>query len=195
MTGTQVDIEFVKGCSNMKPNAVLGEALIESCTSIGTPEYTADELKFAHDVQATIATPEDTLTRLVRLCDSRTSESVMAHQGEAMYTFVAPHVATDMPIIPVSTDVGDASWCAPTAQISTAAWPAGTPAHSWQVVTCGKSSIAHKAMLYAGKALALTGAKLMSDSELLTRAKREFDASIATHPYVCPIPEYVKPSI
>lgn len=195
MTGTQVDIEFVKGCSNMKPNAVLGEALIESCTSIGTPDYTADELKFAHDVQATIATPEDTLTRLVRLCDSRTSESVMAHQGEAMYTFVAPHVATDMPIIPVSTDVGDASWCAPTAQISTAAWPAGTPAHSWQVVTCGKSSIAHKAMLYAGKALALTGAKLMSDSELLTRAKREFDASIATHPYVCPIPEYVKHSI
>ena len=134
MTGTQVDIEFVKGCSNMKPNAVLGEALIESCTSIGTPDYTADELKFAHDVQATIATPEDTLTRLVRLCDSRTRESVMAHQGEAMYTFVAPHVATDMPIIPVSTDVGDASWCAPTAQISTAAWPAGT--HTSRAVSC-----------------------------------------------------------
>ena len=62
-------------------------------------------------------------------------------------------------------------------------------------MACGKSSISHKAMLYAGKALALTGAKLMSDGELLTRAKREFDASIATHPYVCPIPEYVKPSI
>ena len=195
MTGTQVGIEFVKGCSNMKPNSVLGDALIDSCTSIGTPTYTDDELAFAKAVQETIAAPENTLARITKWYDAKTRAEIMAHQGESIYTFVAPHVPTDDPIIQVSTDVGDASWCAPAAQISTAAWPAGTPAHSWQVVTCGKTSIAHKAMLYAASALALTGCKLMTDSDLLVRAKDEFDKSIAAHPYVCPIPADIQPAI
>ena len=195
MTGTEAEIEFVKGCSNMMPNAILGDALIESCRSIGVPAYTDEELAFAKSLQATISTPEDTLSRVTRLCTSADRAEVFSHQGESIYTFIAPHCPTDIPLIPVSTDVGDASWCAPTAQISTAAWPAGTPAHSWQVVSCGKSSAAHKAMLYAGSALALTAAKLMQSPETLALAKKEFDAKLAAHPYVCPIPADVKPEI
>ena len=95
----------------------------------------------------------------------------------------------------MSTDVGDASWCAPTSQVSCAAWAADTPAHSWQVVSIGKSSIAHKAMLLAAKTIALAGARLMDDSELLARAKREFDSRTAQQPYLCPIPEGVQPPL
>ena len=35
-----------------------------------------------------------------------------------------------------STDVGDVSWQTPTGQIHVAAWPNGSPGHSWQNVSC-----------------------------------------------------------
>ena len=61
---------------------------------------------------------------------------------------------------------------------------ADTPGHSWQIVSQGKSSIAHKGMLYAGKVMAATVIDLMKDPELLAAAKaakinaiNEFDAS------------------
>ena len=87
---------------------------------------------------------------------------------------------------PGSTDVGDVSWLTPTAQIETACWPAGVPGHSWQIVACGKSGLAHKGMLYAAKALAGAAIDLMSDESLLQRAKEEFDDR-ASEGYVCPI--------
>ena len=193
MTGTQVDVEFVKGCSNILPNVVMEETLIESMKEIGVPSYTEEDMQLASDLHAALESPEATLTKITRLCDSRTREAILAHQGEALYTFIAPHCPSDTPIIPVSTDVGDASWCAPTSQVACAAWAADTPAHSWQAVSIGKSGVAHKAMLLAAKTIALTGAKLMADSELLARAKREYDGRIAQQPYICPIPEGIKP--
>ena len=193
MTGTQVDVEFVKGCSNILPNVVMEETLIESMKEIGVPSYTEEDMQLACDLHAALESPEATLTKITRLCDSRTRESILAHQGEALYTFIAPHCPSDTPIIPVSTDVGDASWCAPTSQVSCAAWAADTPAHSWQAVSIGKSGVAHKAMLLAAKTIALTGAKLMADSELRARAKREYDGRIAQQPYICPIPHGITP--
>ena len=48
-------------------------------------------------------------------------------------------------------------------------------------------------MLLAAKTIALTGAKLMADSELRARAKREYDGRIAQQPYICPIPQGITP--
>ena len=195
MTGTTVQIEFVKGCSNLLTNTVLDEALLASMREIGVPAYTQEELALAASLHGALDSPETTLARLARRCDSRAREALLAHQGEALYTFIAPYTPGDTPVIPVSTDVGDASWCAPTAQISTAAWAADTPAHSWQAVAMGKSGVAHKAMRFAAATLALTGARLLSKPELLERAKREHAARIAAEPYRCPIPAGIKPRL
>ncbi|MBP3655443.1 MAG: amidohydrolase [Clostridia bacterium] len=194
MTGTQMEMEFVKGCSNILPNTVLDETLIESMQEIGVPAYTQEELALAKSLHDALESPEATLAKITRLCASRTREEILAHQGEPLYTFIAPYCPSDTPIIPVSTDVGDASWCAPTSQVACAAWAADTPAHSWQAVAIGKSGVAHKAMLLAAKTIALTGAKLMADGDLLTRAQREFSGRIAKQPYLCPIPEGVRPA-
>ena len=75
---------------------------------------------------------------------------------------------------PGSTDVGDVSWLTPTAQFNTATWPSGSPGHSWQNVSVGKSGIAHKGMLLAAKVLAASCADLMEKPELLAEAKAEF---------------------
>ena len=93
---------------------------------------------------------------------------------------------------PGSTDVGDVSWLTPTAQINTAAWPSGIPGHSWQIVACGKSPMAHKAMLYAAKSLAGAAIDLLEDAALLDEAKKEFALRSASG-YVCPSEEGAVP--
>ena len=193
MTGTEMEIEFVKGCSNILPNTVMEETLVQCMYEIGVPEYSEDELAFARSLHDSLEAPEKTLSKITRLCSNKIRQEVMSHQGAPIYAFIAPHTPTDTPLITVSTDAGDASWCAPTSQISVAAWAADTPAHTWQVVAIGKSSIAHKAMLFAAKAIGLAGAMLMADAQLLEKARKEFSSRIAQTPYVCPIPKDVTP--
>ncbi len=193
MTGTTMEMEFVKGCSNILPNTTMEELLVETMHSIGMPQYDEAELALARSLHDTLESPERTLEKISRLCSAKERAQVLAHQGEPIYTFIAPHTPTDSPLITVSTDAGDASWCAPTSQISVAAWAADTPAHTWQVVAIGKSSIAHKAMLFAAKVLGIAGAQLMADETLLADAKEEFAARTAQTPYVCPIPKGIDP--
>ena len=193
MTGTTMEMEFVKGCSNILPNTTMEEMLVAAMHEIGVPQYDESELALAQSLHDALESPEKTLAKISRLCSARQRAEVLSHQGEPIYTFIAPHTPTDSPLITVSTDSGDASWCAPTSQISVAAWAADTPAHTWQVVAIGKSSIAHKAMLFAAKTLASVGAQLMADGAQLAAAKEEFAARTALTPYVCPIPKGISP--
>ena len=70
-------------------------------------------------------------------------------------------------------------------------WASGNPGHSWQNVAMGKSSVAHKGVLYAAKVLAATAADLMTKPELLEKAKAEFAVSAAAG-YDCPLGMEVK---
>ncbi len=194
MTGTSMEMEFIKGCSNILPNTTMEELLVQSMHDIGVPQYDEEELALASSLHDALESPEKTLSKISRLCSAKERAKLLAHQGEPIYTFIAPHTPTDSPLITVSTDSGDASWCAPTSQISVAAWAADTPAHTWQVVAIGKSSIAHKAMLFAAKAIGMAGAQLMADPALLQAAKEEFFSRTADTPYVCPIPKEIHPA-
>lgn len=87
--------------------------------------------------------------------------------------------------------VQDVSWLTPAAQIETATWPSGMPLQTWQTVACGKSSIAYKGMLCAGKVMAASAIDLIEDPELLKAAREEFKRR-AKGGYTCPIePETV----
>lgn len=87
--------------------------------------------------------------------------------------------------------VQDVSWLTPAAQIETATWPSGMPLHTWQTIACGKSSIAYKGMLCAGKVMAASAIDLIEAPELLKAAREEFKRR-AKGGYTCPIePETV----
>ena len=86
-----------------------------------------------------------------------------------------------------STDVGDVSYQCPTAQIHLAVWPNNVPCHSWQVVSCNKTPLAHKATVHAGKVLCAAAIDLLNQPELLAKAKAEFQKRTAGG-YICPIP-------
>jgi aminobenzoyl-glutamate utilization protein B len=94
-----------------------------------------------------------------------------------------------------STDVGDVSWIAPTAQCFTTCFAYGTSPHSWQWVAQGKSSMAHKGMLIAAKTIAATALELLATPDLLSQAKTDLHRQRGGKPYVCPIPKDVKPPI
>ena len=93
-----------------------------------------------------------------------------------------------------STDVGDVSWQCPTAQLHVASWPNGCPGHSWQNVSCGKTSIGHKAAITAGKVLCAAAIDLLEQPELIAAAKTEF-AGRTAEGYTCPIPPEAVPTI
>ena len=194
MTGTRMEWEFVKGCSGMMPNTTLETLLMDTMAEVGLPEYTEEELQFASDLHESLESPESTLANISRFADSRIRSRVMKHQGEPIYSFLAPHTPTDAPIIKVSTDVGDVSHCTPVGQISTAAWAADTPAHSWQVVAIGKSTIAHKAMLLAAQTLAAAAFQVMNEPDLLKEVREEFLERSMASPWISPIPDGAKPA-
>ena len=73
-------------------------------------------------------------------------------------------------VLPSSSDV---SWNCPTVQMHVGCWIPGTPNHSWQTVSQGKNGYARRAMLYAGKAMALAAVRLMQRPELLAAARQE----------------------
>jgi aminobenzoyl-glutamate utilization protein B len=86
--------------------------------------------------------------------------------------------------IPASTDVGDASHIAPTAQINTATWPVGVDSHTWQATAASGSGIGAKGMLYAARVLGGAACDLMANPALLASARAEFQAATAGAPYV-----------
>ena len=54
-------------------------------------------------------------------------------------------------------------------------------------------SIGHKGMLSAGKVMALAAQEFMTHPERLKAARDEFERKIKVAPYVCPLPDGVKP--
>lgn len=194
MTGTTVTRHQIDGTSNTLSNACLEQLLHDNMAAVPLPEYTEAEIDFARQLKATflpgplpgLLTNEN--PRLRKLVAEKTENGRLP-----MNNFVFPYIPS-YKFSPGSTDVGDVSWLTPTAQFTAATWPSGSPGHSWQNVSAGKTSLAHKGMLLASRILAATAADLMENPALLARAREEF-AMTAAEGYDCPIGPEVVPTI
>lgn len=190
MTGTEVEIVFDKACSNLIPNKTLETTMFEVLSKIGVPTFTEEEISYAEQLQSTLSDADkaDAIRGLPK-------EVAGYLKDKAISDVIHPYSpdSSDKPI-GGSTDVGDVSWNIPTAQFAGACWVLGTPAHTWQVVTIGKTSIAHKGMLQAGKVLAGTALEVMRNPELLEKSKLELKDRLGDDVYQCPIPKEVMPS-
>jgi aminobenzoyl-glutamate utilization protein B len=67
----------------------------------------------------------------------------------------------------------------------------GTPLHSWQMVSQGKSSLAHAGMVRAARVLTATAIELVQQPGLIAQAKAELLERRQGQPYTCPIPAEV----
>jgi aminobenzoyl-glutamate utilization protein B len=189
MTGTEVEIIFDKACSNLIPNSTLETKMYEVLNEIGLPGYNEEEIKFAEQLQATLSNADK-----ANEIDNMPKEVAKQLKSKAMSDVIHPFSPEMTKTIYGSTDVGDVSWLTPTAQFFGACWVLGTPAHTWQVVSIGETSIAHKGMLLAAKVLAGTALEVMRNPELLKKSKQELKERLGDDVYHCPIPVEVMPA-
>ena len=196
MTETTFERKFIDGLADTVTNHALEKVLYENFAAFGVPHYTEEELEFAEKLSRTYP-GYDSLPGLgaaVELTFAQEQVKPLRQRaGHAMNDFLLPLYQKDL-FRPGSTDVGDVSWECPTAQIHVAAWPNGSPGHSWQNVSCGRTEIGHKAAVHAGKVLAATVIDLLTRPELLEQAKAEFERRTVGG-FTSPIPQDAVPVV
>lgn len=195
MTETQVTCRFEKACSSFLPNRTLEAAMYQAVQHYGTPQWSADELAFAKAIRATLSENDlqNSLQNIARTGDEAGKAFARRHQHTLLIDEVAPYVPNDS-VLPGSTDVGDVSWKTPVAQCFSPCFTVGTPLHTWQLVSQGRTSVAHKGLLHAGKIMGATAIRLFSDPDLLRACQKELAQQLSERPYHCPIAENVTPS-
>ena len=192
MTETSCRRKFIDGLAETIPNHALEALLYRNFSEVGVPVYTGEEQAFAAALAATYEA-EGYLPGVGRQ-DAGYAAAVKAMKPAGAMNDVLLPLYQGEAFSPGSTDVGDVSWQCPTAQLHVAAWPNGCPGHSWQNVSCDKTSIGHKAALCAGKVLCAAAVDLLEQPELLQAAHREHEERTADG-YTCPIPPDAVPTI
>ena len=192
MTETSCRRKFIDGLAETIPNHALEALLYRNFSEVGVPVYTGEEQAFAAALAATYEA--DGYLPGVGRQDAGYAAAVKAMKPAGAMNDVLLPLYQGEAFSPGSTDVGDVSWQCPTAQLHVAAWPNGCPGHSWQNVSCGKTSIGHKAALCAGKVLCAAAVDLLEQPELLQAAHREHEERTADG-YTCPIPPDAVPTI
>ena len=192
MTETSCRRKFIDGLAETIPNHALEALLYRNFSEVGVPVYTGEEQAFAAALAATYEA-EGYLPGAGRQ-DAGYAAAVKAMKPAGAMNDVLLPLYQGEAFSPGSTDVGDVSWQCPTAQLHVAAWPNGCPGHSWQNVSCGKTSIGHKAALCAGKVLCAAAVDLLEQPELLQAARREYEERTADG-YTCPIPPDAVPTV
>lgn len=192
MTDTELNIIFDEGLSNTVNNSVLEEVLQESLIKNFKFDYSEEELNYAQNYKNTFRVEDmlsclpDSIKDMSRLVEDVKNSPIHSYVAER---YLGDHCRMG------STDVGDVSWCVPTAQINTACYSYGAEGHSWQWVAQGKSSIAHKGMKLAGEVLADVAITLHNNPELIEKAKEELKNRLNGKEYECLIPKDVKPHV
>ena len=195
MTDTTFTRKFIDGLADTVTNHTLEKLLHENFSELGVPAHTEEELRFADELSKTYE-GADSVPGIGSEYDAEYAQQVKTlrnQTGRAMNDFLLPLYQGEA-FNPGSTDVGDVSWECPTAQIHVAAWPNGCPGHSWQNVSCDRTSIGHKAAVHAGKVLCAAAVDLLSDPELLRAARTEFEERTEAG-YTCPIPADAVPTV
>ena len=185
-TGTEYKIHRGFASSEVLPNLVFSRAMLKNLINVGAPKYTEKEKAFAKKLNEGLTAEEKAQSlRIYGIDNPRIGE-------KDLYDEISENMDIGG-LMQYSSDSGDVSWQAPTCQLFVAAQTIGSPNHSWQQVVCSGNSIGHKAMLTAGKTIALTALDILSNPELLAAATEEYRQALALTPYTNPLPADLKP--
>ena len=192
MTGTKMKYEITMAFSDYVPNRTLGAVVDQCMRELGAPEWTEPDYRLAAEFLRTY--PRTTMVGIrEKLGYYFEPEELDAALEKPLDRVIHPFNPKETAYSSGSTDVGDVSYQCPTAQIHMAVWPNHVPCHSWQVVSCNKTPLAHRATVHAGKVLCAAAIDLIQQPELLEQAKAEFRKRTAGG-YTCPIPADAVPA-
>lgn len=101
MTGTELEIDFVKATSNTVPNHVLGRDAVENLKLLKLPEFSKEDVEFYSKISAT---------------------NKNGNPGHPIADTIPDFKPVEI-VFPASSDVGDVSWIVPTVSLSAPTWP------------------------------------------------------------------------
>lgn len=170
MTQTSYKTKTLAAVHQRFYNKRLAETLYGNMKRLGNPLYTDEESTFALTLQKEAGFPEVGMEYPLTIVNAEEDE---------------PRAS--------SSDVGDVCLVVPTGQISVPVWVPGTPAHNWTATSAGATSIAHKGISAAAKAISLTAYMLITDPNRVEEIKNEFKQLQKERPYHSFLPEDVTP--
>jgi len=182
MTGTTFSTEFLVGCYDYVSNETLTQVLEGCFKEVGAPEFKPEAQQLARQLEDTFS-PGQKEAALRTLGNPTELTKITLHEE-----YLEGGVGKGR-VLPGSTDVGDVSYIAPTAQFTTCCQPIGTAGHSWQVTAACGSMIGQQGMMIAAKVLALGGLELLTKPQVLKDARKEFEEMVEREGrYESPVP-------
>lgn len=170
MTQTGYKVKFLSAIHQRFYNQALAAQLYQNIKAVGKPRYTENEKAFVLALQKAAGFEPAGMDYPLSLVNAEADE------------FRAS-----------SSDVGDVCLVVPTGKISIPVWVPGTRAHSWTATATGATSIAHKGISAAAKAVALTVYDLLSEKRLLEKIRSEFKRLKSRRPYKPFLPPEAEP--
>ena len=170
MTGTTVSNEVVASAWPQLSNRAIAEAIQKNIDVVGNPAWSAEENEFAKRFQKAVGVPEIGLaTKPLPL-------------GSRAQSFA-------------SNDNGDVTWVVPSGYFQFPASVPGILYHNWVAAVTPTMSISHKGQVAGAKVLAATMLDLLTDPELLKRARAQFREDTKDSPYFSLLPPNAKPPV
>lgn len=189
MTETEVTWDIKAQCYDTLPNETMINLMYEQFAFAGTLEFSEEDYRFAKELVASLDPHAASLAE-------RRMKEMGVEEDNLLPTGFYNHTASFGINSSGSTDVGDVSYIIPVGQVGTTCAPIGTAYHTWQATAAFGSPIGMKGMVYASKIMALSVYDLLlNKDDVIDKAKEEFAQRTQGKPYVCGIPEYVKPPV
>ena len=165
---TQTTTLFVPyyGMHDLLPNTPLAQRMQDYLEAMGAAKFTEEEQEFA-----------------------RTLQSNVGIEPTGMLEVIPPLV--NEPTTGGSTDVGDISWLVPTTGLIAATIPQNIGLHTWMATASHGTSIGDKGAVFAARGLALLGWDILTDDELRSEMRKDFDRRTEGFEYQSPIPDFV----
>ena len=196
MTETTMKYEITMAFSDELNNSVLAGYLTEALRDIGIPEW--DESDYALAKAYFDSYDKKTRTNIIAGLKERFGSAAVNAPGgildRPLHSDIIPYDKEKYTQQAGSTDVGDVTYCVPTAELHVATACMGNIGHTWQMAGQAGSTIGMKGMLVAAKVMALAASRLMDAPDDIAAAKAETDERSGGK-YECPLPDYVKPPV
>lgn len=170
MTGTTWKRNVLSACWPTRDNKIMGELVQSNIELVGMPVWSEDEQKLAKAIQKVAGGEQKGLAMKI-------SPLKEAKQGTS------------------SNDSGDITWTVPHGRITIPSNVGNVPGHHWAATIAVATSIAHKGEVAGAKVLAGSMVDLLTNPDLLAKAKETFKKEVGGATYKPLLPPDQKPPL
>ena len=193
MTDTTMSYEITMAFSDYITNSALASIADECIKEVGAPSWNEGDYALA---RAYLSSYNETTMASIKekIAETYGQDQLQEILNKPLDSVIHPYDAKNTSYQSGSTDVGDVCYTVPTLNFNVATACIGNVGHTWQMTGQACSRIAHKGMITAWKAMALSAIRTMDRPEIIEKAK-QIVLKQNGGAYECPLPDSVKPPI